>query len=168
MHKILVLSDTHGKLPINIDSFHADFLIHAGDIGGEILNKIDIDLDCTPYIVRGNTDFDINNGVPDFITKTIEGVRFFIVHNLSAPHRIISENNNLIKTYQPDVVIFGHTHKPLIEKKRNILFFNPGSVGMAGMTGERSYGIINVDKGFIMSAETFRLSGQVIDSWLKK
>lgn len=168
MHKILVLSDTHGKLPINIDSFNANFLIHAGDIGKEILNKIDIDVEYTPYIVRGNTDFDINNGIPDFITETIEGVRFFIVHNLSAPHRIISENDNLIKTYQPDIVVFGHTHKPFVEKKNDILFFNPGSVGMAGMTGERSYGIITVNKNLLMSAETFKLSGQVIESWLRK
>ena len=29
---------------------------------------------------------------------------------------------------QPDVVVFGHTHKPFCETVNGILFLNPGSV----------------------------------------
>jgi len=148
--KILVVSDTHGKLPIDLSSFNVDAVIHAGDIGDNnflsefyIFDKF--------YAVCGNTDYSLD--LPENIFNDIDGMTFYLVHNLSAPHRIISANLKKISECEPKLVVFGHTHTPLIEKRDDTIFLNPGSLGKKGLTGYKSYAIIETDGSQISKIE---------------
>jgi putative phosphoesterase len=57
--------------------------------------------------------------MPDIATLQINDVRFFMIH----------DRNTLRDTPAADVVISGHSHKPLIEQTGTTLFLNPGSAG---------------------------------------
>ena len=148
--RVLVISDTHGKLPIDIAGLNADAVIHAGDIGDNkflseffVLDKL--------YAVCGNTDYFLD--LPENLCRVIDGVKFYLVHNLSAPHRIITDNYSKICQCTPNLVIFGHTHTPLIENKEGTIYLNPGSLGKKGLTGYRSYAIMEIENSKIKKIE---------------
>jgi hypothetical protein len=46
----------------------------------------------------------------------------------------------------PDVVVFGHTHKPLAETVDGILFLNPGYAGKPRFGADRSVAILHLDE----------------------
>lgn len=119
-----VISDTHGRLPHSVsEAFEGvDLIIHAGDIGEpeiiEALKKI------APTIaVRGNMDFG-QWAQQLSIEKTIEinQTRLVVLHDV---FRLKLKPGNAA----PHVVISGHTHRPLQEENRGVLYINPGSAG---------------------------------------
>ena len=51
-------------------------------------------------------------------------------------------------------MLFGHTHKPVIEKKNGVLVINPGSVSFPRQEGRKpSYVILNLEEGKEPQAE---------------
>ena len=119
-----VISDTHGLLrPEVIPVFEkVDLILHAGDIGKEeVLQEL---RSVAPVVaVRGNNDKDRwARAVPETEVAEILGVRVYILHDLKEID------------FEPDerrfqVVISGHSHKPLIDRRNGVLFMNPGSAG---------------------------------------
>jgi uncharacterized protein len=163
--KVLIISDTHNSLPIDIDGTGCDAVIHAGDIGDD---KFFTKLNCREefFAVAGNTDYISTASLPETLCGKIEGVKFFLVHNLSAPHRIISSNLKELYKCVPDLVVFGHTHTPLIQKKDGIIFLNPGSLGKSGLTGFRSYAIAEISGSSVLSIKIYSAEdGNIIESW---
>lgn len=121
MKNIIILSDTHGLLrDLVIDELNAaDCSIHAGDINTPYIVEYMQQLGET-YVVRGNNDEDWADALPKSITVTIEGVRFFIVHNKKDIPKYLTN---------VDVVVYGHSHKYSAEVINGVLFLNPGSCG---------------------------------------
>ncbi|MEY8355541.1 metallophosphoesterase family protein [Lachnospiraceae bacterium 54-53] len=121
MKKIAVLSDTHGLLRESVmdELAEADCSIHAGDISTpyiiESIRKFG-----ETYVVRGNNDKEWAKALPGSISVTIEGVRFFIVHNKKDVPKHLTN---------VDVVVYGHSHKYSAEIIKGVLFLNPGSCG---------------------------------------
>ena len=150
-HRILVVSDTHGSLPDRICDIAADTVLHAGDIGGERILTI---LHCfdTVHAVRGNTDTSLPE-LPETVRDEIAGVRFFLVHNLTAPHRILPENRREITGSRPRLVVFGHTHQPLLREEGGILYLNPGSLGSPGIDTAPTYAVVTVAGGAVRKVE---------------
>jgi putative phosphoesterase len=119
-----VISDTHGLLrPQAIAALAgSDLIIHAGDVGKpEVLERLG---ELAPtFGVRGNIDIDSWAArLP--LTQRVEagGLALFVLHEIA----------------QLDVdpasagfaaVVFGHSHRPLIETRDGVLFLNPGSAG---------------------------------------
>lgn len=163
MKKVLVISDTHGTLPDWICDIPADAVLHAGDIGDDRTLTV---LHCfgTVAAVRGNTDATLRE-LPETIRTDIDGIRFFLVHNLTAPHRIMASNAAELAAYRPRVVVFGHTHEPLISEKEGILYLNPGSLGRAGINGKQTYALISLDKGAVTKIEIFDTTRRSIITW---
>ena len=157
--RVLVVSDTHGTLPIDLSSFNVDAVIHAGDIGDNRFLS-EFHMFDRFYAVAGNTDHSLD--LPETLCIEIEETTFYLVHNLSAPHRIISSNHSRIRECTPNLVIFGHTHTPLIEKRENTIFLNPGSLGKKGLTGYRSYAIIEIDGSDIKKIEIIDVKNRSI------
>jgi uncharacterized protein len=121
--RVGVLSDTHGLLrPEVIKQLQGlDLIIHAGDIGNETIIP-ELEKIAPVYAVRGNVDngawaykFPLTNAVQ------VEQVFIYIYHG----H--LELDIALDKNFQ--VIISGHTHEPLIEKRNGILYLNPGSAG---------------------------------------
>ncbi|TAL17776.1 metallophosphoesterase [bacterium] len=106
----------------------AEVLIHAGDhTGTRIVDHLEL-VDPRPYYgVAGNMDLgEVAKRLPREQTITLEGFTIGIVHGWGAPEgmraRVAARFDPL-----PDIVIFGHSHKPLIERVGKTLFVNPGS-----------------------------------------
>ena len=118
---IAVISDTHGLLrPEVLDKIRdVDLIIHAGDVGNEktletlqSLGKV--------AIVRGNVD---RGAWADHLPMTeivaVEHGTFYIVHDIDDLD-IVPDASGI------DGVIFGHSHKPLLDDRNGVLYLNPG------------------------------------------
>lgn len=80
--KLAILSDTHGLLRPQVLEYlkSADVILHGGDINRQSI--VDQLRQIAPlYIVRGNNDKDWAGEIPHDLTVTLDGVRFYLVHN---------------------------------------------------------------------------------------
>lgn len=79
---LIILSDTHGLLrPAVLELLQdADAILHAGDINSQaVVDKL---ASFAPlYVVRGNNDKEWAESLPRDLTVTLEGIRFYMVHN---------------------------------------------------------------------------------------
>jgi len=121
MKQIAILSDTHGLLREHViaELAEADCSIHAGDIDTPSIVESIRQFGET-YMVRGNNDKEWAEALPKSIAVTIEGVRFFIVHDKKDIPKCLTN---------VDVVVYGHSHKYSAEIVKGVLFLNPGSCG---------------------------------------
>ncbi len=122
--RVGVISDTHGLLrPEALAALHGvDRLIHAGDIGDpHILQKLRAIAPLTA--IRGNID---RSGpcaaLPATEAVELDGHLLYVVHAL--PDLDISPRAAGI-----GAVIYGHSHKPAIDRRDGVLYLNPGSAG---------------------------------------
>lgn len=122
--KIGVLSDTHGLLRDEVKSRlqGCAMILHAGDVGSPFVLAELRDL-AEVVAVRGNVD----TGVWAYQLRReeyvdVEGRRICVVHDLST----LSLDPAAAGI---DIVIYGHSHKPVAEWKGGILYLNPGSAG---------------------------------------
>ncbi len=139
MKRILIISDTHGLLREEIleQLDRADAVIHAGDIGGQaIVDTLGAGRPCR--IVRGNNDKEWAEGMPLSLTFTIEGVRFFLVHDKKDVPAGLAD---------VDVVVYGHSHRYSREEKDGVLWLNPGSCGRRRFDQETAYCLMEADQG---------------------
>jgi len=75
---------------------------------------------------------------------TWEGHKVGLYHGRGAPQNIFETLEAEFKKEKLDAIIFGHTHRPFNEKKKGILYFNPGSATDTIFAPYRSYGILDV------------------------
>lgn len=139
MKQIAILSDTHGLLREQViaELVKADYAIHAGDINTSDIIESMRKLGET-YAVRGNNDKEWAGALPESITVTIGGVRFFIVHNKKDIPKHLSN---------VDVIVYGHSHKYSAEIINGVLFLNPGSCGKRRFNLELTMCRMIVDSG---------------------
>jgi uncharacterized protein len=141
--KVGVISDTHGHLDPRIKDIFADVhhIIHAGDIGLPFL-ILDLEDIAPVTAVMGNTDA----GLEFKPTELVElNGRRFLVHHIVDPKAPEDKIKRRIIRENPDVVVFGHTHKPFCEAIGNTLYFNPGYAGKQRFALERSVAVLTCD-----------------------
>jgi putative phosphoesterase len=139
MKHIAILSDTHGLLReyVRAELATADCTIHAGDINTPNIVDSMRQMGET-FVVRGNNDKEWAEDLPKSITVTMEGVRFFIVHNKNDIPKYLTN---------VEVVIYGHSHKYSAEVINGVLFLNPGSCGKRRFDLEVTMIRMTVDAG---------------------
>lgn len=119
-----LISDTHGSLrPEAVDALRgSDRIIHAGDVGDPaIIDRLQAIAPVT--FVRGNIDREPWAAAwPETEVVEVGGVHLYVLHDLSA-----LDLDPVAAGFA--VVIYGHSHKPVCERKRGVLFVNPGSAG---------------------------------------
>jgi putative phosphoesterase len=142
MFKIGVISDTHNHLDPRISHLFAgvDHILHGGDIG---LPAIILALEQIAPVtaVGGNTD-DPGFRYPQAELVALAGRKYFMQHIVN-PHSLADALKARIARERPDVVVFGHTHKPFAETIGGTRFFNPGYAGKARFDLERSVAILH-------------------------
>jgi putative phosphoesterase len=141
-----IISDTHNVFDPRIPKLFrgVDHIFHAGDVGTRsILLKLEKIAAVTA--VKGNTDDELL-GCRENEILVLEGRTLLVRHivNPSVWDKNVSEQ---IQKHRPDVVFFGHTHKPLVEKREGILFFNPGSAGQARFGLPRTVALLHCEDG---------------------
>lgn len=142
--KIGVISDTHGYLDPRVEKLFAgvNHILHAGDIGyASIILELQFIAPVTA--VLGNTDGDSGFRLTEVIALA---EKKFLVHHIVNPWARSETVDKSIVKEQPDVVVFGHTHKPLAETMDGILFLNPGYAGKPRFGADRSVAILHLDE----------------------
>ena len=122
--RIGLLSDTHGLLRPEVEAFlqGSDRIIHAGDICDagiiEQLKRI-----APVSAVRGNNDV---GPWAESLSETewvrVGGIDIYVIHN-------VAELNVSQLPSGVEVIVFGHSHKPVAERRDGVLYVNPGSAG---------------------------------------
>jgi hypothetical protein len=160
--KILIISDSHGKLSILekvIEKEKPKIVIFCGDFIRDIENLEYFYTEIVFIKVRGNCDFDAYE-IEDEIIINIGKDKILITHghlydvknNLSSIEKKARQNN-------VNIVIFGHTHKPYLNKtKNNIILFNPGAIrngtyGILLMNGQNKFFLKNIEKNPLKEEE---------------
>lgn len=129
--RIGVISDTHGLLrPSVFDHFQGvEHILHAGDIGNtDILISLEAIAPVTA--VWGNTDdFEIRARVPETAEVEFEGRKIRVIHGqqFGSPDPV-----GLREAFpDADIIVFGHTHRAVVDRAEGRLVINPGAAGPA-------------------------------------
>ena len=121
-----LISDTHGLVrPEAIAALAGvDLIVHAGDVGAA--SVLDALRAIAPvHAVHGNVDL-ADGTLAGSIDLDLAGVRVHISHG----HELGSPTpERLAARYDADVIVFGHTHKPLVVSVGRTLVVNPGAAG---------------------------------------
>ncbi len=135
--RYLIISDTHSSIYyLNkvLDKVgQLDGLFHLGDFDG---HEYDIQamVDCDTYMVGGNNDFFCN--LDKELLVEIGLYRIFMTHGHRYGVRYGQERIlDVGKEMAANVVMFGHTHMPLITQKDGIYLINPGSISQPRQDG---------------------------------
>lgn len=162
--KLMFASDIHGSLPATecvLDRFAqsgAQWLVILGDVlnhgprnalpegyaPAQVAERLN-EHASRIIAVRGNCDSEVDQMLLDFpITAPWQQIltekqRLFLTHgHLLGP-------GNLPPLSPGDVLVYGHTHLPVAEKREHIYHFNPGSVSIPKGGFKASYGILDDD-----------------------
>ncbi len=147
--KILIISDTHGKHDnlsrVLEQESPADLLIHLGDAEG-YEDYIAKQAGCPLEIVAGNNDF--FSDLPREKELQIGKYKVLITHgHYYYVNTGIEEIARMAQGRDFDIVIFGHTHRPLIDIRKDIIVMNPGSLSYPRQEGRRpSYIVMETDQ----------------------
>ena len=122
-----LIADTHGLVRPEIFPALAgvELILHAGDVGGDaVLTELSV---IAPVrAVFGNTDAPGQPGLAPHLALKLEGRTIHVSHG----HEVGAPTpQKLLARYTADVIIYGHTHKPLIERAGSRLVVNPGAAG---------------------------------------
>ncbi len=145
--RVGLISDTHGKLRNQVFSAFegVDRILHAGDIGPYDL-VVELEAIAPVTAVFGNMDrFDVRERVDEVAELEIAGRRVVVIHG----HQLGSPKPGSLRAALPDadVIVYGHTHKPLVDRTEGVLVVNPGAAGAARFGLEPSVALLTFDDG---------------------
>jgi putative phosphoesterase len=138
-----IISDTHGlfdpQLPALFEG--VEHILHGGDVGsGEIIVRLEKIAPVTA--VLGNNDAGLDLRETEVLG--LDG-RKFLVHHIVDVRDLADGIRERIAREAPDVVVFGHTHKPHAGQLGRTLYFNPGYAGPQRFKLNRSVALLHID-----------------------
>lgn len=147
--KVLIVSDTHkhheNLIRVLEREQNLDLMIHLGDAEGYEDEIADM-AGCPLEIVAGNNDF--FSTLPREKVLQLGKYKVLITHGHY--YYVASGVEDIIRDAAGrgmDVVMFGHTHRPLIERMKGVIALNPGSLTYPRQEGRKpSYALLEIDK----------------------
>jgi putative phosphoesterase len=142
--KIGVISDTHNYLDPRIAALFkgVEHILHAGDVGMPLI-VLELEAIAPVTAVLGNTDAGMSYNETEIVK--LAG-RKFLVHHIVDVHRPSETVQRRVARENPDVVVFGHSHKPFNQTIGRTLYFNPGYAGKPRFNQPRSVAILHCDE----------------------
>ena len=142
-----LISDTHGMMRPDVFTVLAgvELILHAGDVGGDdILDELQA---IAPVqAVYGNTDPPGHPRLAERIEREIDGVSIHVSHG----HEVGSPTPaRLMAAYDARVIVYGHTHRGLIERQGDRLVINPGAAGARRFNLLPTVGLLRLDDGAV-------------------
>ena len=121
-----LISDTHGLVRPQVFAAlgGVELILHAGDVGEGVLEELET---IAPvHAVYGNTDVPGDPRLSAALEETFGAVRVHVSHGheLGAP-----TPEKLLAAYDADVIVYGHTHRPLLVRADGRWVVNPGAAG---------------------------------------
>ena len=154
--KVLIVSDTHRNEDNLIEVLerekNLDLLIHCGDVEGAE-DEIEHYAGCETVFVAGNNDF--FSRLPREAELQVEGMKVWVTHG---HNYYVNANPEYIRKEARirniDVVLYGHTHRPIIEKTEDLIVINPGSLTYPRQEGRRpSYAVLELVESDVQRLE---------------
>jgi putative phosphoesterase len=151
--KIGVVSDTHGLLRPQVLPALAgvDRILHLGDVGDPAILKALAKV-APVTAIRGNID---QSGPcsksPETEVLLLGGHYLYMLHNLNELHLDPAAAKFA-------AVLSGHTHKASIERRKGVLYFNPGSCGPRRFELPVTLGLLRVKEDGELEAEVVTLT----------
>lgn len=147
MAKVLVVSDTHGLNERLIDVIKKekpfDLLVHCGDASMTEYELATI-ADVPVHVVQGNCDYFYDLSPVSIFEY--QGHKIFVTHGHN--YKVDWGYDNLLYRAQElkaDIVMFGHTHVPVIKEIDGITIVNPGSLSRPRQIGgEPTYAVLDI------------------------
>lgn len=147
--KVLIVSDTHRRNENYIKVLErvspVDMVIHCGDIeGSEYL--IAESAGCPVQMVVGNNDF--FSDLPREKEFHIGKYKVWLTHGHNFYVSMSNENlKHEARMRGVDVVMYGHTHRPVVDIEDDIIAVNPGSLTYPRQDNRKpSYIIMDLDR----------------------
>jgi putative phosphoesterase len=146
-HLIGLVSDTHGLVRPGLHTAleGVELILHAGDVGGDdVLDEL---ATIAPVeAVYGNTDAPGRPRLAQAIVRTVGGVSIHVSHG----HELGSPTpTRLLAAYPAEVLVYGHTHRPLITRVEGRLVVNPGAAGPRRFDLEPSVALLTIRGGSV-------------------
>ena len=144
MPRVGLIADTHGLLRPEVARIFAgvDRILHAGDVGGravlaglERIARVDA--------VCGNVD---DPHDPALAADRVIVVDRLTIH-VSHGHELGRPTAALALARYGDVVVFGHTHRPLVVRDGERLVINPGGAGPRRFDLPPSVALLTIENG---------------------
>ena len=157
--KLGVIADTHlSQITRELVELMAgpfkdvEMILHAGDI-----TEFDV-LKAFPgkeiMAVCGNMDSPlVRKQLPPQRTFQAGKFKIGLIHGWGGPHGI--EDRILREFVGVDCIVHGHTHISSMNKRDDVLFFNPGAFGSGFSFGKHSFGVLDI--GDIISGQILYL-----------
>lgn len=151
MKKIVIVSDTHipfraKKLPQPlVDACQeADFIIHAGD-----WQTMDVYHELAAYAeidgVTGNVDpWDILEKFGRKKILTFGDLKIGVVHGDSDRKPTEQQAYDTFSNDDVDIIVFGHSHIPVMREADGVTLFNPGSPTDKRRQAQFSFGLLEI------------------------
>ena len=166
--RVAILSDTHGHVCPQVLAVvkSCDIAVHAGDIGSSnVLNQLQSGTGDV-HAVRGNNDvpglwpgdeLDVLETVPDVRVLDLPGGRLAVEHGHA--HGWSSPDLGQLRAAHPGVraIVYGHTHRQLIDREQSPWVLNPGAAGRIRNRGGPSCLVLTASPGS-WNIETFRFA----------
>jgi putative phosphoesterase len=143
-----VITDTHGLYDPALARHFASVeeILHAGDIGGRhVIQRLRRLAPVTA--VSGNVDGYEASGFPRRRVLRRGGLRIALCHALYEKGKMTPEAAAWLDREQPEVCVFGHSHRPTLDRHGRTILFNPGSAGPKRFSLPRGIGILTVRAG---------------------
>ncbi len=123
-----LISDTHGVLRPEVFTAleGVSEILHAGDVGANEL-LVELGTIAPTRAVYGNTDEPGRADLSQHLELMIGGIRVLVTHG----HELgVPTPENLVAAYPTaEVIVYGHTHKPMVTRVGDTLVVNPGAAG---------------------------------------
>lgn len=137
--RILIVSDTHRRHDNLIEILDRvqplDMLIHLGDAEGEE-DYIELLTECPVEIIAGNNDF--FSDLPR--EKSLQIGKYWVLLTHGHYYGVnmgIADIKTEAAARGYDIVMFGHTHRPVIDYGKDVIALNPGSISYPRQEGRK-------------------------------
>lgn len=137
LHRIAVISDTHGMLrPEVIEILQsAELILHAGDFAGK--STFDRLAEMKEMrAVRGNCDGGWAEALPEELLLELYGWKIYMIHNIK---------KMTARAGEADILVCGHSHKYSEKTENGKLWLNPGSCGPRRFGRPVSMAVLEID-----------------------
>ena len=140
--RIGLISDTHGLMRVEALAALAgvEVIVHAGDVGARSV-LTELAALAPVHAVSGNVD-DVSLQLPATLTLSFGGLAIHVSHG----HELGSPTPDaLARRYRGDVIVYGHTHRPLIREVDGRLVVNPGAAGPRRFNLQPSIAVLTIE-----------------------
>lgn len=166
--RVAIVSDTHGFIdPRIVRLIHdCDYAVHAGDVlSADVLDAM-TPRSRTVLAVAGNNDVpakwsrfeaDRVEALPQVAQLELPGGLLVVEHGHRHGHH--APRHDLLRRAHPHarVIVYGHSHKLVIDQDATPWVLNPGAAGRVRTHGGPSCLVLNVERGH-WSVETHRFA----------